>query len=110
MDMSKYGGRNSSLPSNGEYKLLRHCEAIRRNKDSIGAIFLFLIESPPNASAAKECFDEISHEDQKAIYSVSTKAGGIWERWERDAIFYGDLDATSAWSVWCKRLHITIAG
>ena len=64
---------------------------------------MHLSNHPPNASAAKEAFDELSYEDQTAIYSVSTKAGGVWERWERDAIFYGRLDATDAYAVWERR-------
>ncbi len=95
MDMSQH--------SKSDYKLRNHCEAIRRNKDILWQVFKYLSEHPPNASAAKECFDEIEKEDQPDIYSVSTKAGGVWERWERDAIFYGRLDATEAYAVWERR-------
>jgi hypothetical protein len=95
MDMSGYASH--------ENKLQKHCEAIRRNKDILGHVFLFLSEQPPNASAAKEAFEELPWEDQIAIWSVSTTAGGIWETWERDAIKYGRLDATNAYAVWERR-------
>ena len=95
-DMSKYST---------DSKLRRHCEAIRRNKDIIGSVFIYLSEHPPNASAAEEAFNELNHEDQTAIYSVSTKDGGVWETWERDAVFYGRLDETKAWDSWNRRLH-----
>ncbi len=98
-DMSQYSKKNST-----DSKLRRHCEAIRRNKDIIGSIFIHLSEHPPNASAAEEAFNELGKEDQTDIYSVSTRDGGIWETWERDAVFYGRLDATQAWDSWNRRL------
>ena len=101
MDRSQYSSTDS--------KLKRHLEAIRRNKDIVGHIFLFLSEDPPNASAAMEAFDELPHEDQTLIYSVSTRDGGVWETWERNAIFYGRLDETNAYAVWQRRsLHCEI--
>ena len=87
----------------GSAKLEKLAGAIRRNKDILGHIFLFLSEEPPNASAAQEAFEEICPDDQISIWSVSPTAGGIWERWERDALKYGQLDATDAYEVWCKR-------
>ena len=48
----------------------------------------------PLASAAKELLDEIKGDDQTAIWSCSTKDGGVWETWQRDALKYGRLDAT----------------
>lgn len=84
-------------------RLLRHCNAIRRNKDVLAAVFAFLNESPPNASAAREAFHEMTNDDQIAIWSVSTTDGGIWETWERDALKYGDLDVTGSWNTWSAR-------
>ena len=81
-------------------KLQRQMDAIRRNKHSVGHMFLFLCEDPPNASAAKECLDEIEHKDQTDIWSCSTKNGGVWETWERDALKYGDLDTTRSYETW----------
>ena len=95
-DMSEFATTDS--------KLRRHLEALRRNKDIIAHVFMHLSNHPPNASAAKECFDELSYEDQTAIWSVSTTAGGVWETWERDAIKYGSLDQTQAWDSWNRRL------
>ena len=93
-------------------KLRRQGEAIRLNKISVGLAFLYLagyeVElhyiGKPNASAAKEVIDELNYETQTAIYSVSTRDGGVWERWERDAIFYGRVDATNSYAVWERRL------
>jgi len=96
MDMSKYSIRDDS-------KLRRHCEAIRQNQDIVGAIFEAFSQFPPNASAAKERFDELSHDDQTPIYSVSPRDGGIWETWQRDAIKFGRLDATNSYAVWERR-------
>jgi len=84
-------------------RLLSHTAAVRRNQDVLGHIFLFLAELPPNASAAQEAFDELDWDTQTALWSVSTTAGGIWERWQRDALKYGRLDATNAYSVWERR-------
>ncbi|MHA2265785.1 MAG: hypothetical protein ACXAEN_25625 [Candidatus Thorarchaeota archaeon] len=83
-------------------ELLSHTAAVRRNKDILGHVFLFLAEHPPNASAAKEAFDELDFKDQVELW-LSTTAGGIWERWERDAIRYGRLDETTAYAIWQRR-------
>lgn len=98
MDMSEYTTTDGVVN-----KLARHCEAIRKNKDILADVFLHLACDPPNASAARESFGELSQNDQTAIWSVSTSAGGIWERWERDAIKYGDIDTTNAYDVWKRR-------
>jgi hypothetical protein len=98
VDMTKYTTTDGS-----DFKLRRHTEAIRRNKDIIAHVFIHLSSQPPNASAAKEAFDELPYDDQIAAYSCSTKDGGVWETWERDAIFYGRLDETNAYAVWQRR-------
>lgn len=105
MDMTEFanghGGRDAP-----DFKLAKHCKAIRRNKDILWHVFRFLAEDPPNASAAQEAFEEMHEDDQIAIWSVSTKAGGIWERWEREAIKTGELG--DAYAVWQRRsLHRT---
>ena len=87
----------------GEAKLRRHLAAMCRNKPVMAAIFRFLTEDPPNASAASEALEELPHSEQIAIWSVSTKDGGIWETWERDALKHGDLNATNSYSVWAAR-------
>ena len=74
-----------------EYKLRKHCEAIRNNKVSVAYMMLFLSEQPPNASAARECLDEIEMEDQISIWSCSTKAGGIWTTEERRMLKTGEV-------------------
>ena len=99
MDMQQYTATDGQ-----PLKLKRHLEAIRRNKDILAHVFMFLSERPPNASAAKEAFGEMSHADQTAIWSVSTNNGGIWETWERDAIKYGDLEITRSYGVWVNKL------
>jgi hypothetical protein len=101
MDMQRFITAQELSP--GEAKLRRHCEAIRRNKDVLASIFTFLNEDPPNASAAQECLEELSQEDQIALWSVSPTAGGVWHTWERDALKYGDLYITNSWSVYAAR-------
>lgn len=83
-------------------RLLEHTAAISRNKDILADVFKFLSEDPPNASAAQESYREISNTDQIALYLAPTK-GGIWTTWERDAIKYGDLEATNSYAVWQRR-------
>ncbi len=85
------------------FKLLGHTKAIRKNQDIVGHIFLDLSEYPPNASRAMEAFDELGHDYQTPIFSVSTTIGGVWETWQRDAIRYGRLDATNSYAVWERR-------
>lgn len=86
-----------------DFKLKKLTDAIKRNKDILGHVFLFLSEEPPNASAAQEAFEEIHPDDQICLWSVSPTAGGIWERWERDALKHGRVDATNSYSVWLRR-------
>ena len=97
MDMAEYTGTQQ------DDRLQQHTAAIRRNLDILGHVFLFLSEHPPNASAAKEGISEIEFDDQIAVMSLSTRDGGIWETWHRDAIKYGDLDTTNSYAVWERR-------
>jgi hypothetical protein len=87
-----------SAKDGADFKLRKHCEAIRRNKDILWHVFKYLSEDPPNASAAAECFEEIHWQDKIDIWSVSTKNGGIWNTWERHAIKEGEL--SNAYEVW----------
>ena len=89
--------------TDGNGRLLSLTAAVKRNKDILGHVFLFLSEHPPNASAAQEAFEELDWDAQTDIWSVSTTAGGIWETWERDALKYGRLDATNSYAVWERR-------
>ena len=102
MDMSKYASRKGFETS----KLQRHVDAIRRNKLTFAEIVLFLSEDPPNASAAREALEELDPQDRIDMWSVSTKAGGVWETWERDALKYGDLTTTGSYSTWCQRMNL----
>ncbi len=97
MDMSEYSG----VKHGNRFKELT--EAIRRNKDILAHVFMFLSTDPPNASAAQESFEEIRDADKIAIFGVSTTKGGIWETWERDALKFGRLDATNSYAVWQRR-------
>lgn len=85
-----------------DLKLKKHLEAIRRNQVSVAHMILFLNEEPPNASAAKECLDELGYEGID-IWACSTQAGGMWERWQRDALKYGEL--TDSYRIWCERYN-----
>ena len=93
MDMSKYAIQKA-------HKLKKHCLAIREYKVEVAEMVFYLHANPPNPSAAKEILDELG-EDGVNIWSCSTRDGGIWERWERDALKYGEL--TEAYEIWRRR-------
>ena len=107
MDMSKYSTTDGS-----NYRLLQHTKAIRENQVEVALMMLYLAGYEveindtgfPRASAAREALNELDNE-AVPIWSCSTNAGGVWERWMRDALKYGDLEATSAWRIWCERTH-----
>jgi hypothetical protein len=101
MDRSEYMRPDARIAK--ESRLRAHTLAVRRNKDVLGHIFLFLSEEPPNASAAQEAFEELSQRDQIELWSCSPRDGGIWETWERDSLKYGRLDATNSYAVWQRR-------
>ena len=90
----------------GVVRRAQHLAAIRRNQVSVAEMILFLAEDPPNASAAKEALDELDFESQRGIWSCSTKDGGMWETWQRDALKYGDLETTNSWNVWKARNNL----
>ena len=108
MDMGQFtkvtDGRDSAR------SLREHAEAIRSNQVEVALMMLYLAgyevelndTGRPRASAAKEVLDELGYE-AIPVWSCSTKAGGIWETWQRDALKHGDLDATPSWGTWCLR-------
>ena len=109
MDANKYLG-------NGQDKevlyLKRHTAGVREHQIAIALVLLYLNGYIPTISylgeplvdVAKEVWDELSNEDKIALWSCSTRGGSIFETWQRDALKYGDLDATKAWSAWNRRL------
>ena len=103
--MTQFLSDNEPLAESGRDKIRKHVDVIRRNKLTFAEIVLFLSEDPPNASAAREALKELDPQDQIDLWSVSTQAGGVWERWERDALKYGDLTTTNAYSIHCQRTN-----
>ena len=108
MDMSKFNKEDYT-----EARLRRHLFALRNNSVSVALIKLLLhgydvdmeyLEQryigKPNASAAREVLEELE-DDRTAIYSCSTKDGGVWETWEREALHTGELG--KAWDTWKNR-------
>ena len=106
MDMSHFNKKEDYR----EARLRRHTSGLRRNQVPVALIVLALhgynvkldFMGEPNASAAKEMLDELG-KDSIDIWSCSTKDGGIWETWQRDAMKYGDLTTTNSWNVWQAR-------
>ena len=105
MDMSTFKStdKGQEKPDWGVVRRQVHLKAIRENQVSVANMIMFLAEDPPNASAAKECLDELDFDGQKGVWSCSTKDGGMWETWQRDALKYGDLTTTNSYSVWKAR-------
>ena len=105
MDMSEF----TRVRDLKEARLRRHLKGLRENQISVALIMLELAGyrvtldyvGEPNASAAKEILDEL--EDPTSVWSCSTKDGGVWETWQRDAMKYGDLTTTNSWNVWKTR-------
>ena len=83
--------------------LKRHTAAVRDNQITVLAILDFLLDDPPNASAAREALQECDQDVQTRLWSQSPTAGGIWQTWQRDALKYGDLDATNSYNVHRQR-------
>ena len=77
--------QNSMITGDPEYKLRKHCKAIRENQLSVAYMILYLHGyefelfrgDKPLASAARECLDELGY-DGIDLWSCSTTAGGIW--------------------------------
>ena len=93
MDMTQYN--NAS-----DYKLRKHCKAIRENQVSVAVMLLALegipvdlsLRGEPMPEFARECLRELDTEDQVGIYSCSTLAGGIWSTVQRRMLFTGKND------------------
>ena len=106
MDMSQFTNREDY----SESRLRRHLFGLRNNQISVALIVLALhgyhvkLEriGEPNASAAKEMLDELG-EESTLVWSCSTKDGGFWETWQRDAMKYGNLTTTGSWDVYKAR-------
>ena len=97
MDMTQYtnnlvGGKDS------DYKLRKHCKAIRENQVSVAFMLLYLSgyefevkqTGAPLASAARECLDELGY-DGIDVWSCSTTAGGIWTVEQRKMLKTGEV-------------------
>ena len=97
MDMTRYS--TSALPTLGEYKLRKHCKAIRENQVSVAYMLLALngydfdvyYTGHPLAEYARECLRELESEPQTGIYSCSPTAGGIWTTPQRKMLFTGEV-------------------
>lgn len=106
MDMTTFTNKEDY----SEARLRRHLFGLRNNQVSVALIVLALHGyevrldriGEPNASLAKELLDELGTEST-AVWSCSTKDGGFWETWQRDAMKYGDLTTTNSWSVYKGR-------
>ena len=91
MDMSQY-----TQTGDPEWKLRKHCTAIRENQVSVLYILAALLGyevrriGEPNPEFARECLEEIEFQDQIDIWSCSTKAGGIWTVPQRHMLKYGE--------------------
>ena len=80
-----------------EFKLRKHCKAIRENQLSVAFMILYLhgynfdlhTRNVSLASAAQECLDELGY-DGIDIWSCSTTAGGIWTTEQRRMLKTGE--------------------
>ena len=89
MDMTKYSGAS-------DFKLRRHCKAIRENQLSVAFMILYLHGyefdlkrvGKPLASAAMECLDELGY-DRIDLWACSTRSGGIWSTEQRHMLKFG---------------------
>ena len=92
MDMTKYSNITS------DYKLRKHCNAIRENQVSVACMLLALngydVElmraGKPLAGYARECLDELGYEGID-IWSCSTTAGGIFTTKQRAMLKTGEV-------------------
>ena len=103
MDMSKFNKEDYAAT-----RLRQHLFALRNNQVSVALIVLALhgydveleYTGKPNASAAYEALEELG-DYRTPIYSMSTKDGGFWETWQREAMKTGELG--KAWDAWQAR-------
>jgi len=111
MDMTQFSD-DPQVPHQrpSDYKLRKHCKAIRENKVPVAVIMLALEgwevdlhrgtvrrAGTPLAGFAKECLDEISSGGTEAekqahidIYSCSPTAGGVWSTSDRRMLKTGE--------------------
>ena len=95
-------------------RLLRLTEAIRHNQETVAEILKDLsniewllthggtrdiIDSL--ASCVLEAYEELSQDDQIALYMAPSK-GGIWETWQREVIKTGEIGP--AWDAYRRRM------
>lgn len=102
MDAGKYV--NASPHKDVGWKLQGHLKAIRENQFEVAEIILLLSQEIPDAEGAREVLYGLDQQSQIGLWSCSTKQGGMWERWQRDALKYGEL--TDAYRIWCQRKGI----
>jgi hypothetical protein len=96
MDMKQFS-RGGTQGKDALLYLRRHTNAIREHQISVALMFLYLqgyqVElhyvGEPQGSAARELLDEMSHEDQIALWSMATTKGGVWEPWQRQTLKFG---------------------
>ena len=98
VDMTRYSeGRNYSSPRDAEWKLRKHCKAIRENQVSVLYILAALLGyevhriGAPQPDFARECLEELEPQDQIDLWSCSTKAGGVWTTPQRKMLKTGEL-------------------
>ena len=97
MDVTQYADYDRKA-MRSDYKLRKHCKAIRENQVSVAVMMLALhgysVElnraGKPLASFARECLNEIETEGQIGVWSCSTKAGGIWTTEQRKMLKSGE--------------------
>ena len=95
MDMERYSRLSSG---SSDYKLRKHCKAIRENQVSVafmllavnGYKFEILEISDPNAAFARECLDELGYEGID-VWACSPTAGGIWTTPQRKMLKTGEV-------------------
>jgi len=81
MDMTQY-----TSTGDPEWKLRKHCKAIRENHITVAVMMLALegipvdltLRGEPMPDFARECLNELETDDQIGVWSCSTTAGGIW--------------------------------
>ena len=87
-----------------EYKLRKHCKAIRENQVSVLYMLAALLGyevhrvDGPRPDFARECLDELGY-DGVDIWACSTKAGGIWTTPQRHMLKTGEIVHTDAANV-----------
>ena len=101
--ISLHDPRVAEMDSKALSKLKRHTMAVRQNPDLVQAILEFLLEDPPNASAAREVLQTCERQVAIDLWSCSPTNGGIWETWMRDALKYGDVTTTNSYAVFRAR-------